>query len=101
MTKSSVKAISGSVRVLLHGQEFWVKPEDVKLGDITLGELVAELKSLQATVYELSKAVIENAATMREQVSRIDTLLNQNKELTLGLQEALINEVKKKVVVGL
>jgi hypothetical protein len=28
-------------------------------------------------------------------------LLNQNKELTLGLQEALINEVKKKVVVGL
>lgn len=77
MTKSRDKAKEGFVKVVYNREEYWVDPRQIKIDDKTLGEILLDLKTLQATLEDFTKTT--NLT--------LSILINKQKELEEDLEK--------------
>ena len=77
MTKSRDTAKEGFVKVVYNREEYWVDPRQIKIDDKTLGEILLDLKTLQATLEDFTKTT--NLT--------LSILINKQKELEEDLEK--------------
>lgn len=97
MTKSTVKAISGSVRVVVNGGEYWIEPKDLKIDDKTLVEIIDDInKSVDAKTEELQNEfdLVINEI-YKKHVEDVEKLNDHIGLLTKSL-ESLVKELSKR-----
>lgn len=101
MTKSTVKAISGSVRVVVNGGEYWLEPKDIKIGDKTLLEIKGEVETTQEQLDAVNKDLGVKIGELKAETTTLKEEVVKLYRIADGLKEALIKEVAKKVSVVL
>ena len=99
MTKSTVKAISGSVRVVVNGEEYWLEPKDIKIGDKTLLEIKGEVETTQEQLDAVTQDLGVKIGELKAETIALKEEVVKLHKIADGLKEALIKEVAKKVSV--